>query len=159
MAEPTPLAYASPGLPEDMLADRIRRAVAWMAIVYGVASVAGSAINVVYFLTTPSSAMVSRDTTIWISVHVPSALLKGMLAVAGWMLLSRVRGGVKLLRGVCWLLIAAPVLLSFLVDVVLRRVGMNNFLFSTLSQFATAATFAAFPGLILLLPMPRERDE
>lgn len=160
MAEPTPLAYALPGLPEDMLAHRVRRAVAWMAIAYGVASVMNSATEVAYYFTVPGTGYASRDLPVFLLVNVPGALLKGLAAIAGWMILARVHGGVKLLRGVCWFMVAVHLFFSIATTLFMGRIAANYniTLFSVMGSFFSGMIAAAFPGLILLLPLRRETE-
>lgn len=159
MSDISPLPYASSDIPEERILAGVCRAVAWMAIVYGIASVANSALNSVYLLQTAANGVLPFSSKVWISVNVPAALLKGLLAVAGWMMLARVLGGVKLLRIACWLLVIVPLILTVMADIAVQRAGVGNRVMGTLSNLLTAVTVAALPGLILMLPMRKAPGE
>lgn len=152
------LSYATPDVPGNQHEAALRRAIGWVAIVYGAVQVLDLVTSVAMLFRHGPPVPLPAETTRWLWAAVPIALLRGLLVIAGWLVLARVAGGVRMLRTVCWVLVVVPPLYTTLLVFSAMPTRSEFVLSGIVSACLSAAESACLPGLMLLLPL-RESTE
>lgn len=157
MDQPPPtLAYATQVIDVEEVLRRIRRAVAWVAILYGAVSVAQATMSMITMYNVMNTIQFAPPypreyhTSYLASIGFRTTCCLVMI-LAGSLMLKDVNTAVRLLRVACWVFIFGGAIAAIAIPIYVAS-PLNQWA-SGLSYAMSFLTSSALPVLMLLLPL------